>query len=130
LYIRYVAFSHAEVNKLDMAIVINHHIVWFQISIDDVSLMQVFQRQENLRYVKSCLFFAQRLVLGAHQCLEITPWTKVENQEKFFLRLKSIIDFIDKWRLRANKDIPLSPDIAQPVITLLGRSFRQRFHRI
>ena len=64
-----VALGHSEVNQLHMAIVVYDHIIWLQISVNDISLVEIFESQKNLSKVKSRLILTQRLLLGAHESL-------------------------------------------------------------
>ena len=51
-----VLFCHSEVNQLSMTIIVNDNIIWFEISINNVSGMQVSECKQDLSNIKFGLF--------------------------------------------------------------------------
>lgn len=47
----------AEVGDLDVSVVIDEEVFWFEVSVDDVLLMQVHEAIQNFDKVESSLFF-------------------------------------------------------------------------
>ena len=51
--------AHPVVGQLDVTFVVQQNVVQLQISVNDSSLMQIIQRQADLRTVKPSVFFRQ-----------------------------------------------------------------------
>jgi len=49
---------------MKIAFLINYHIFWFQISINDFLVMQIFKRDKKRTYIKSTLIVVKNISLA------------------------------------------------------------------
>jgi len=73
-----------------MSFVIEYHVLWLQVPINDVTFMEVFQRQQYLAQIHAT-FFLREATLSVQDLTQIRPRTKVQYKEEFGLRLKRCV---------------------------------------
>lgn len=91
VYFIYVSSGHAEVYKSSVPIIINHYVVWFEVSVDDVVLMELLDSKGYFSNVKLCFILRERRLGVAQDSFQITTRAKVNDQEELGLRLERIL---------------------------------------
>lgn len=107
LVVQNTFFRETEVSQQDMALLIQNYVVWFQISEDDVSIVEIFQSKENLSQINASSIFAQSFFSQQH-FPKVSAWTIIKDQEQFSPGLKGKIETDNEWVTSIWKNIPFS----------------------
>jgi len=78
-----------------VAVVVEHYVVRLQISVDDVSLVEVLEGEEHFSDVKPSSVLSEAL-LTSDYLTQVTARAEVEDQEQLCLRLERVIQVHDK----------------------------------
>jgi hypothetical protein len=57
--------TQPEVSKHDVAMCINQDVLWFEVTVDDVVVVQVLQRKQNLRRMESFWWVSRAMGVNA-----------------------------------------------------------------
>lgn len=116
-----------KISYPQIAIALNHEILRFDISVQNVLCMHVFKSSNETRNKKSCRLFV-KLSVATDMISEVSAWEVVHDQVKILSVLKSIVhvDNVDVVQLR--KDLPFVDDrLNRPLCDDPG--FRHLLHR-
>lgn len=108
-----------------MAIVIQNHVIWLEISVDDISFVQVMQCQQYFSNIQSSSVFSEPSFVG-NDLSQITSRTELKNQEKLSFRLEGIVQVHDEWMPHVRKHVTLSLGISDKILSQylpLAKSF-------
>ena len=63
-----------------MPIIIKYNVIRFQVSVNNISLMQILQCKQNFSSIKSCSILIKASFMS-NDLSKITSWAEVKNQE-------------------------------------------------
>lgn len=90
--------GESEVCQLDTTLVINQHILWLQVAVEDVEVVEVFERQHCLRSKESRLLRREAsLTLLLDYCEHLTPVDKLEYEVDVLAVLEKLGQVDHKW---------------------------------
>lgn len=88
--------GQAKIGQADVALGIQQHVFWLEVSVDDVKAMNITNGQDNLSSIKTSSCFVETTFL-AKMKKQLTPWTVIENKEKLLLGLERHVHADDEW---------------------------------
>ena len=80
----------AEVSDPDVPLSVEQHILWLQISVDDVFIVQSFNGANNLRRIQLGTLFLEPL-LFSQVCEELTAIQEINEEVQLTIGLESIV---------------------------------------
>ena len=82
--------TQTEIDKFEVAILIDHQVLWFQISVNHFTAVKVLQSEKNLHSVQLDLHLRNDL-LSAHPLLQFTTCKHGHDEEKSFICLIEVL---------------------------------------
>lgn len=107
--------SQSIVRNLDIPIDIHEYILWFQIPIDVVVIMEIRQCQINLSRIELSLVLI-KLLEFLEMFEKLSSSQELHHKEHFILGLESIFQIYQERVLRQLKDLPLCPSFFQMLL--------------
>lgn len=104
-------FGEAEVSDQSVAIFIEHNILWFEVAIDDVVLVECLNAQQYLSRVVLHLLFRELLAL-LQQSRQISTFAVIHNEEEIGLSLEGISQSDYERMVEQTEDVFLSLDVS------------------
>lgn len=84
-----------------MAILAHEYVLGLHVSVDDVEVVQVLNRQYYLAHVYSSLVLGEAVTsLFLENAREVATRTVFQNQKQLLLILKALLHLDDEWVLR------------------------------
>ena len=111
-----------------MTILIQDHVVWLQIPVYDVSLVQIIQRKQYLSRVQSRPVLRE-LPFSLQDLAQVAAVTEVQDQEQFGLGLEGVVEVHDERVFGIRQHVAFSLGVSYQILThdLL---FAQHFHGV
>ena len=94
---------------------VQDNVVWFEISEDDASFVQVLNCEKNLTNVNSCSVFSE-IVFMLKIIGKITSRAVLKDEEQPILSLESILQTNNEWMVGNTEDVSLSNSISCQVL--------------
>lgn len=105
-----------------MPFVIQDNIIWLQIAVDYVPLVQVFKGKQHFAQIHSSSALREPM-LAVQNPSEVSARAEVKNQKEFRLCLESVVQTYNERMLRVGKNIALGFCVPNQVLSqdaLLG----------
>jgi hypothetical protein len=80
-----------------MSLVVDDYVVGLQVSVDDVTTMEILDCEHHLCDVELGFILGEMFPSVAEHGLEVTTWAKVHDQEEFLLCLKCVMQLYNEW---------------------------------
>lgn len=99
-----ISFAKPKVCDLNVAIIVDQNIFWFQVPIYDLGCMQIFQSKNSLSKIELCYMFLETsLLLEMEE--QFTSWAKIQNEVVVTLSFEVVMHFDDLRMIRSAKDL-------------------------
>jgi len=123
---RFHRLRQAEVEHLDGAVWSELHIAWFQIAVDDPSLVGRFERMRDLLRNRECLVEWNRSL--GYPVRERRPFNQFEDERREAVRFFDTVDGANIWVIQRRKRFCFALK-ASHALRVGDEQFRQDFER-
>ena len=103
----HLQLAQSKVSQLDVALRVKNHILWLEVPVDDPVPMEALECQNDLSGVKARPLLL-KLRFFAQVEKEFAPIQEINHEVQSFRRLKSIMQFDDKWVIDSLQDHALN----------------------
>jgi len=98
-----------------MTVVVKNHIIGLEITVDDISLVQVLKGEQDLSDVQLCTLFCKPPLLG-NNLSKIATWAEVENQKQLGLALECVVEVDNEWMAHVRQNVTFCLRVSHEVL--------------